>query len=99
MLQANIMNCLQRKSNAGRKFLRYELQTEAPTLLNRCLHYLISSDKVPSLTYTLGRNAFLYKYIAWKRKEHKVLPRTAAVTKCNCERQKTPISEMPRSAA
>lgn len=71
MLQANFMNCLQRKSNAGRKFLLYELEMEVTSLSNRCLYYLISSDKGPSLMYTLGRNAFLYKYIAWKRREYK----------------------------
>lgn len=67
MLQANIMNCLQRKSNVGRKFLHYELQREATSLLNRCLYHLISSDKVPSLTNILGRNALLYKRITWKK--------------------------------
>lgn len=67
MLQANIMTHLQTKSNVGRKFLHYELQREATSLLNRCLYHLISSDKVSSLTYILGRNTFLYKRITWKK--------------------------------
>jgi len=87
------MNHVHRKSNTGRKFLRYELQSEATSLLCRCLYYLIPPDKVPSLTHTLGRNAFLYKYIAWKKMECKVLQKTEAVAKCNCEHQKTPIPE------